>query len=587
VAFERMVQRLGRVNRRGEGDAEVRIVLDRDVPDAKEAVALKKALEKHPRDRGTNEHELVRKFDLAPKFRAALELLPFIAESTDRDASPEALRQLKLRSKDNSSFAEVLSAATTPSPLRPKLTRPILDSWSMTSLEKHSARPFVAPWLRGWIEDESQTTVVWRKYLPTQSSKCTDKQILEFFDAAPIHLTEKLETGSDDVFKWLLKRVDAIWKLRSKPSKNTSTDDSARLPNANDIVAILIDRFGEVTRRLSLNDLRFDGDKIAKFAKKQFERDLADSTLVVDYRIGGLAKGLLDETAPETECAEAADSITASEWMEISVDQTDAVIEPIPAFRISEVSADMLSVSNQKKTADRQWKVCLRHPIQSPEEDEPSSFLVVEKFGKSVTSEESRSTIGLRSLKDHHNDTEFEVLQITERLKLPDVLKLAFRIAARNHDHGKNCSRWQNAFSAPLGNGPFAKTPGPFRNNYLDGYRHEFGSIPFVCNDLDFENLSTDLKDLVLHLVAAHHGFARPTIRIDGCEDAPPSVLTNRARDVALRFARLQKQWGPWGLAWLESILRAADHRASEKIDDLDESDSVQDQEMVKEVIHG
>ncbi len=52
-----------------------------------------------------------------------------------------------------------------------------------------------------------------------------------------------------------------------------------------------------------------------------------------------------------------------------------------------------------------------------------------------------------------------------------------------------------------------------------------------------------------------------------GCEDAPPSALEARARDVALRFARLQKRWGPWGLAWWEALLRAADQQASREID--------------------
>jgi CRISPR-associated endonuclease/helicase Cas3 len=70
-------------------------------------------------------------------------------------------------------------------------------------------------------------------------------------------------------------------------------------------------------------------------------------------------------------------------------------------------------------------------------------------------------------------------------------------------------------------------------------------------------------RDLVLHLIAAHHGQARPVIGTRGCEDAPPSVLEERARAVALRFALLQRRWGPWGLAWWEALLRAADQQAS------------------------
>ena len=52
-------------------------------------------------------------------------------------------------------------------------------------------------------------------------------------------------------------------------------------------------------------------------------------------------------------------------------------------------------------------------------------------------------------------------------------------------------------------------------------------------------------------------------IETRGCEDGPPSLLEERACAVALRFARLQKRWGPWGLAWWEALMRAADQQAS------------------------
>jgi CRISPR-associated endonuclease/helicase Cas3 len=152
---------------------------------------------------------------------------------------------------------------------------------------------------------------------------------------------------------------------------------------------------------------------------------------------------------------------------------------------------------------------------------------------------------------------------------LSGIAAEALALAASLHDEGKKAERWQRAFRAwrdakryGLG-GPLAKTRGPINQAILDGYRHEFGSLSYVEKDSEFMALPEGWRDLVLHLIAAHHGQARPVIGTRGCEDAPPSVLEERARAVALRFALLQRRWGPWGLAWWEALLRAADQQAS------------------------
>ena len=147
-------------------------------------------------------------------------------------------------------------------------------------------------------------------------------------------------------------------------------------------------------------------------------------------------------------------------------------------------------------------------------------------------------------------------------------------IAARLHDEGKRGRNWKRAFhvehyAKKLGipGQPLAKTP-RFNWALLDGYRHEFGSLPYAKDDPEVKSLPEELQDLALHLIAAHHGHARPLIATRGCDDAPPSVLEERAREVALRYARLQQRWGPWGLAWWEALLRAADAQASRANDE-------------------
>ena len=106
-------------------------------------------------------------------------------------------------------------------------------------------------------------------------------------------------------------------------------------------------------------------------------------------------------------------------------------------------------------------------------------------------------------------------------------------------------------------------TDGQYRPELLEGYRHEFGSlaeagqgIPTECADFD----------LILHLIASHHGWARPGFpdRRQWDPDMPSVRNQQLAFETADRFARLQARYGPWRLAWLEALLKAAnDHESA------------------------
>ena len=67
---------------------------------------------------------------------------------------------------------------------------------------------------------------------------------------------------------------------------------------------------------------------------------------------------------------------------------------------------------------------------------------------------------------------------------------------------------WQLAAGIPPGGPPFAKSRrGRFRPGWLGGYRHEFASVADAERSLSED---TPHRDLILHLIAAHHGWARP-----------------------------------------------------------------------------
>jgi len=231
--------------------------------------------------------------------------------------------------------------------------------------------------------------------------------------------------------------------------------------------------------------------------------------------------------------------------------------------------------AGQGLVIDPQWRERLRFAIDRSDEGEPVRWLIVEKWRHDAATEEDRSAGRDQLLDEHQSWTEERARALARRLGLPDIYIEMLAVAARLHDEGKRAKRWQRSFNAK-NDGDYAKTRGPVNTALLDGYRHEFGSLPFAAKDERFCRLAPDLQDLALHLIAAHHGFARPLISTNGCEDAPPSALEDRAREVALRFGRLQKRWGPWGLAWWEALLRAADQQASR---DNDAADSVAERE--------
>lgn len=537
VAWERMVQRFGRVNRRGEQPAEIRVV-------ATPSDSLKKLLDANKNKSEDEGESAGQSGGDDERYRATLALLKKLPASGEHhvDGSPLALRHVAAANR------QLVQRATTPAPLHPALDRATLDAWAMTSLEEHPGRPIVAPWLRGWVEDEPRVSLVWRRFLPRGESWSEGMQNA-FVEAVPPHTSEVLEVELSRALSWLKERVAALVEY-TKGAESGITLQST--------LAVAINPAGERLRTYTLVDLITD-EKLEKEVGldrgtwrrnlSRLERDdLPNATLLVDARIGGLVAGLLD-AASDDEVTRTADG--QGSWLDVPRDEP-----PVIRFRVE------VRPEDASPTEDVNWRERLRLPWNTKVDGDVIEWLVIDKWRHDAATEEDRSAGRAQMLAEHQEWTATRAVRLGKRLGLADETIEILRIAARLHDEGKRAERWQRAMRAPK-DGIYAKTRGPVAPSLLDGYRHEFGSLKYVETDDELRRLPAEDQDLVLHMVAAHHGHARPLIAVSGVDDTPPSLLQARARAIALRYFRLSERWGPWGLAWWESLLRAADQQAS------------------------
>lgn len=523
VAWERMVQRLGRVNRRGNVSAQVVLV----------------PLEGKER---------------APELReASLALVGSLPRvDAGADGSPGALVALRERSREDATLADTIRRATTPALLHPPLHRATLEAWSMTSLHEHPGRPEVDPWLRGWREEEEEpeTTIAFRSHLPLVDGVrlFDDKTLQSFLETGGPHTSECLATEVWRAREWLGKRIEryrrrAAEQLRMAPEPSLLVAAKRALEPTH-VWAVAIERGPKPTAVAMTTQILDD-----KRRQKEVERVLGRSVLLVDAGLGGLVNGML---ASEVELPD-----------DDALDLTKVPgALPFVVRRLTSLDDAPIATSEGAYEPDKAFVV------HHDDEGAAAAWLRVErKKGEAAMSETGRSVAGrAQSLGEHQAWVADEARSIAANLELSAELARVLVIAGRLHDEGKQVERWQRAFHVPKPQRPLAKSTRAPNVHALGGYRHELGSLPFVERDPEFLALNEADRDLVLHLVAAHHGRARPVLPTDGAEE-PPALLKVRAREIALRFDRLSRRFGPWGLAWLEALLRAADQRASKRND--------------------
>ena len=492
--FDAMAQRLGRVNRYGEGDAEVHVYHEElKKPPKKGGEDQEDGDEEEKPGKRKDEYEHARYF--------SGELLGHLPRRADGlyDASPSALRMLP---------REARLRAATPIPDIPYVDDLLFDRWSYTSFPKAlPGRPPVAEWLHGKADWEPpRTNVAWRREVSWLGQEHLGSDSLdELLADYPLRSREILS----DVTGRVLKHLERIADRDAQGAWNAWL--------------IRADRPAEV----------FNLRELVKNYDSKRNPSLDGATVILSPAAGGLSEGLLNGAAgfdsgvrydlgPRTD--------------EREVRESEELPDPPSGMRL------------------------VRSLRRSVEEDDSTLWWHLYTSSRRADDDGSRNSRQELLLDVHLQRTEMWVDRIAQCLRLPDSEQLALSRAGRAHDLGKRRRVWQRSIKR-YKDPPLAK--GPMQPSELGHYRHELGSL----HDADLSDLRHEEMDLALHAVAAHHGRARPHFPV--IESFDPEVrdvvIAEFVRAVPLRFDLLQKRYGRWGLAWLESILRAADVLGSDE----------------------
>ncbi len=430
------------------------------------------------------------------------------------DASPQALAELPAAERQE---------AFSPAPEKVLPTDVLLDTWALTTVrDRLPGRPPVAEYLHGKAEGEPpETYVAWRDEVELfKGSALTRAELGELLEGYRLKPQELLRDNSERVYKHLV----ALAK-----------DHGERL-------VWLVDE-DDVLEVVALDDLVKDKERI------QWQ------TVVLPSCVGGLTReGTLGFGEPPAKYD------VADEWRDDrgplrqrrTVDEADVrMTTPPPGMR--RMAAVPLRPLGEEEA-------------EANEEEVPAGRRVRLFFVRTRAADDdgSRTASGRVELATHHVDTEAVAARLARQL-LPEELWPVLTVAARYHDLGKDRDLWQRSIGNTDMSMPLAKsgTSGFLRE--LNGYRHEFGSIRDIATREDFMQLTPDQQELVLHLLGSHHGRSRPLFVANEAFDTNggEGEAQRLAREVPRRYARLQRKYGRWGLAWLESLLRAADATAS------------------------
>jgi CRISPR-associated endonuclease/helicase Cas3 len=508
--LDSMIQRFGRLNRLGRTKSTIQVV---ELP---------------PRRADKVDERLI-------ATREALLSLPLVGEE-GHDASPFALQTLSDR---YDAFSEA--------PRTLPLTDVLLDNWALTRLPELS--PTVDRYLHGLIPEPPDIYVAWREEVE-HLLDATPETITEWLDTHPILAREQVRGSLSNV-------VGELRKIGRREEQ-----------------AILIPQNEEEVQVIELSDFNNDERSL---------RDLYRNALILlRPATGGLNRqGMLDGDV-EDAVKDVADEPTPPDFeprrLRVLIERDGG------DWTFQSLATDSESVSISARNLYRALQqIRGRFPgayakgtvvLATEEQGSPVNAIMSLVHRQSTeTVMDSAAAPVSQDLSEHLQWTAEEAQSITSRLGLPPEIASAVVLAAQVHDLGKNREGWQRAIGNPP-NGddwkPWAKSDGRrYDRSAVGKYRHEFGSLREASDHPQINDHSE--RDLILHLVACHHGWARPHYEQPDHWDIADDVLDEENQEIAneamRRVARVQRTYGHWYLAWLESLIRCSDYAASRRLE--------------------
>lgn len=505
--IDSMIQRFGRINRSGGRVSNIDVYCEGSDKNLKN-------------ERETKTLELIKK--LPQK------------EPDVFSASPDNVSRL--------THLESYTDAATPMPYIRPLESYLLDTWACTSLLTSKNLP-VSPWLHGLSDQEiPECWLVWRNDIPSFKD-----EIEKWLEAFPVKTREIAKLP-----------VTEIIRQDGKPGAFLKSIQESIKGEDGFCNAVLVS---------SDNDLKLINLKEHASWKGA---DLDYGILILPCNIGGLDElsGQPDDKSLKIPAKDVAEEKGIREryllekkdqsWIAKSNDDE-------ARHEIESIESDFLSaVTSLEDTTGLKAKLIINRDVDINDRVHSAIIYLCGNYSMLPDGQDISSHNSYQLLDDHLSSVELKAELICKKLGLPELVTEALLLAAKYHDLGKNRRCWQSGLGNPNHATPLAKYPAGRGNWKLNhGYRHEVGS----CLDLYKYNEVADhpLRDLILHLVSSHHGYSRPCFEDKGLSDPMHTYEENMSfkYESMIRFEKLQREYGWWGLAFLEALIKSADAIAS------------------------